>query len=110
MAYSVSGRNDAVDGVTPNARWISMHTADPGTTGASEVPGSVRAQTTYPAASNGSSVGSVASVSVPAGGPYTHWGSWSASSGGTFKTGGELPDPETYGAPGIYNVTPTISA
>lgn len=110
MAYSPSGRSDAVNGVTPNARWISMHFADPGTTGASEVAGSVRAQTTYPPAVAGSSTGSTVAVQVPSGGPYTHWGSWDASSGGNFKTGGPLPAAETYGAPGTYNVTPTISA
>ncbi len=110
MAFSTAARNTAVAAIAANARWISLHTADPGTTGASEVAGSTRAQTTYPAPVGGATTGSPAAVQVPAGGTYTHWGSWDASSGGNFQTGGALPAPETYGAPGTYNAVPTLSA
>lgn len=110
MAFSPAARNEAVDAIAANGRWLSLHTADPGTTGAGEVVGSTRAQTTYPAASGGSTTGTTVGVQVPAGGPYTHWGSWSASSGGTFKTGGALPAPQSFSVPGVYNVTPTLSA
>lgn len=110
MAFSTAARNTAVAAVAANSRWISLHTADPGTTGASEVAGSTRAQTTYPAPVGGSSTGSPAGVAVPTGGPYTHWGSWDASSGGNFSTGGALPAPQSFATPGTYNVTPTLSA
>lgn len=110
MAHSPTSRNHHVDGGAQFARWVSIHTGDPGTTGANEVPGSTRAQTTYPAAVSGSTTGSPVEILVPAGGPYTHWGTWDASSGGNFQTGGALPAPETYGAPGVYVATPTLSA
>lgn len=110
MTFSVAARNTAVDAIGAIARWISLHTADPGATGASEVAGSTRAQTTFPAAVNGTATGTPAGVQVPAGGPYTHWGAWSAQTGGTFYEGGTLPTPETYGSPGTYNATPTLNA
>ena len=110
MADSVSSRNAATDARAALGRWCSLHTADPGTTGASEVAGSTRAQTTYPAASGGSATGTPAGILVPTGGPYTHWGVWTASSGGTFISGGALPAPQTYATPGTYNLTPTLSS
>lgn len=110
MSYSVPAKNAALEGVGALVAWVSFHTADPGTTGASEVPGSTRAQTTWAAAGGGSKVGTPAGVQVPAGGPYTHTGLWTASSGGTFGCGAPLPQPETFGSPGVYNVTPTLTA
>lgn len=109
MAYSVTGRNTAVDAVAALGHWMSLHTADPGTTGASEGAGVTRAQATFPAASAGSSTAPPVGIAVPAG-TYTHWGAWSASSGGTFVTGGALPAPVTFPGPGTYNLTVTDSA
>jgi hypothetical protein len=109
VSLSTAARNAAVDAVAANGRWVSLHTASPGTTGANEVVGSTRAQTTYPPAANGTTTGTPAAVAVPAGGPYTHFGLWSAQVGGTFQGGDVLPTPETYGSPGTYNDTPTIS-
>ncbi len=110
MAYSIPAKNAALDGVGTLVSWVSVHTADPGTTGASEVPGSTRAQTTWSPAAAGSKVGTPAGVLLPAGGPYTHTGIWSAAVGGTFGAGAPLVDPETFGSPGTYNVTPTLTA
>lgn len=109
MAYSVAGRNTAVDAVDALGRWMSLHTGDPGTTGANEGAGVTRAQATFPSAVAGSAVAPPVAVAVPAG-TYTHWGSWSASSAGSFTDGGALPAPVTFPSPGTYNLTVTRSA
>lgn len=109
MAYSVAGRNAAVDAEGALGRWMTLHTADPGTTGANEGAGVTRGQATFPAASGGSSAAPPVAIAVPAG-TYSHWGSWSASSGGAFIDGGSLPAPVTFPSPGTYNLTVTRSA
>lgn len=109
---SVTARNALADAYANNATWVSLHTSDPGTTGASEVPAGVyaRKQTVFAAASNGSRVGSQVSIDVPAGGPYTHYGLWTAVSGGTFYDGGTLSPQETFAGQGVLRVTPTVTA
>lgn len=109
MAYSVAGRNAAVDALAALGRWNSLHTGDPGTTGANEGAGVTRGQSTYPAAAGGSATSPPVAIAVPAG-TYTHYGEWSASSGGNFITGGPLPAPVTFPSPGTYNLTHTYSA
>lgn len=95
---------------------ISMHTADPGTTGANEATGGspayARKQTTWAAGANGVKVGSKITADVPAG-TYTHAGMW--SSGGTFISGGPILD--SNGSPvslvfttqGLIDFTPTTT-
>jgi hypothetical protein len=74
---------------------ISLHTADPGTTGASEVVGGsyARVAVTLGAASGGvkSNTNSLA-FNVPSGTTITHWAGWNASTSGTFRISGELVD------------------
>ena len=112
MAFSVASENLAVGAIAGAGTWISLHTADPGTTGASEVTGGTyaRKQTTWAAASNSASTGSAVTVDVPAGTTITHWGISSAVTAGTFYYGGTLPAPETFGSNGTYSLTPTLSA
>lgn len=73
--------------------WVSVHTATPGTTGASELSGGspayARKQTTWGTPTAGVVTGSEVTFDVPAG-TYTHWGLWSAATGGTFRDGGPL--------------------
>lgn len=109
---SVTARNALVSAYTANATWVSLHTGAPGTTGANEVPAGTyaRKQTTFGAPSGGSATGSQVSIDVPAGGPYTHYGLWTAVSGGTFYDGGELDPDETFAGVGILRVTPTVAA
>lgn len=89
---STTGANQAL--VTTNWNFISLHTADPGTTGASEVPTNAnysRGAVTWgtPASSAVSNSGAV-SVNIPANTTATHFGVWSASTGGTYYIGGAL--------------------
>jgi hypothetical protein len=111
----VAARNAAVAGVTGLGGYISMHTGDPGTTGANEVTGApyARQLSTFDGPAGGSDTGTEVAVPMPAGAgttTITHWGQWSAVSGGTFVTGDELPEPEVFSAAGgVYEFTPTIT-
>jgi hypothetical protein len=113
MAFTNATKETAALAVTGLGNYISLHTADPGTTGASEVTGGspayARKQTTW---AGGSSDGSVAGEQVtfdaPAG-TYTHMGIWTAASGGTFVAGFALSSPATLAAQGQVQVTPTVT-
>lgn len=88
MAIAVNAtRQTLADTYTGLGRWISMHTADPGTTGANEATGGspayARKQTTWTSGTTGTNTGSVVTIDLPAG-TYTHAGIWSAATGGTF--------------------------
>ena len=111
MAFTSTALNAAVSGIATAATYISLHTADPSTSGANEVTGGTysREQTTWGAASNGSRVGSQVTFDVPAGTTVTHWGIWSAATGGTFHYGGTLDASETFGSAGTLLHTPTIT-
>ena len=93
-------RNAVVDtmtsggsGITAITPYVSLHTADPGLTGASEVSGGSYSRTavTFSAASSGatSNTGAVTFTSMPAV-TVTHVGIWDAASGGNFLYGDAL--------------------
>lgn len=112
MAFANATKNIAVDAVTASGQHISMHTGDPGTTGASEATyggGGGRQQTTWPAASNGTATGSEVTHSNLPAAAYTHWGAWSAASGGIFRHGNVLTPSMTLGGVGTLKVTPVVS-
>ena len=110
--YSPAGNNLALAGVAAGATWLAMHTGDPGTTGANEAAGTgaARGQTTWDVPDGDSITGTPTDVGVPTGGPYTHWGLYTDETGGTYITGGVVSAPESYAAPGIYVLTPTLPA
>jgi hypothetical protein len=112
VAFTNAAKNSAVDGIGSAATYISLHTADPGTTGASEVAGGTyaRVATTWSASSNGSKPGSAVTLNVPASTTIGYWGLWTAASGGTFYYGGTLQASESYGNAGTYVLTPTLTA
>lgn len=110
MPYTTAGLNAAADGVAAAGTRISFHTADPGATGTSEVSGTGRPATTWGAASNGSRAGSQVSAPIPGGTTVTHWGIFSAATGGTFLFGAALTASETFGSAGTIQHTPTITA
>lgn len=114
MAFTNDTKEAAALAVTARGNWISLHTADPGVTGASEATGGTpayaRKQTAWAGgASDGVVAGSAVSFDVPAG-TYTHIGVWSASTAGTF-VGGFALSSSTGALPGqaVVNVTPTVS-
>ena len=112
MGFTDTTLNTAVTAVTALGTWISAHTGDPSTTGANEVAGGsyARKQTTWGAAANGDQTGSQVSITIPGGNTVTHWGLWTAVSGGTFRGGFELDSSEGFGAAGVLNLTMTIDA
>lgn len=72
--------------------WVSLHTATPGQTGASENPstgGYVRITNTWTASSGGSARTNVSGMTFSTAGvtAVTHLGTFSASSAGTFGIG-----------------------
>ncbi len=111
MAFTNAAKEAAALAVTALGNSISLHTADPGTTGTSEATGGTpayaRKVTTWTGASaDGSVTGSPVVFDVPAG-TYTHLGVWNGS---TFVAGfallsstGVLPGQQT------VTVTPTIT-
>lgn len=94
--------NKALRGVdfTPASTvYVSLHSADPGITGASEITAAGRKAIAF----NASSGGQVANgaliefTGMPAA-TVTHLGLWSAASGGTFLWGGSVAATKTFGA------------
>jgi hypothetical protein len=82
----------------PGAIHISLHTADPGATGASEMAGgsyarSTNAMSAMGAASSKANTNTSSVTVTAAAATATHWGAWSASSAGTFYAGGTLTAP-----------------
>jgi hypothetical protein len=82
-------------------RFISLHTGDPGNTGASEVAGGsyARQSATFTnAGSNPTVASNNALIQYPtataAWGTITHFGIWSAASGGTFYGGAAVTTPK----------------
>lgn len=88
-----------VNWTAPTTLYLSLHTADPGGTGASEVSGSSYARvlvTTAFTSVNGA-ITNASQIDFPevTSSSYTatHWGLWSASTAGTYYTGGDVsPD------------------
>lgn len=110
MALSNAGKNVMLDALAAVATWVSLHTADPGTTGASEVAGGSpayarKAGTWNPAASGNLDNSNAPVFDIPAGTTITHFGLWSAASAGTFYGGGALSASESYGAQGVYTLS-----
>ena len=81
--------------------YVSLHTADPTTTGGSEVTGGTyaRVAVSWNAASGGSVTNSGAlSINLPASTTASYFGIWSASTAGTYYIGGALSPSVTTGA------------
>lgn len=96
---TTAAENRAISGVfaastpTPSATayWMSLHTGDPGTTGASEYAGVTRQQ--FPAgAASGGAVSNTAQVAFTTSGatPVTYIGIWDAATAGNFVIGAAL--------------------
>lgn len=114
MAIAVTSTKDALCAAYANistAVYVSVHTADPGTTGTNEASGGApaykRVATTWSAPANGQITGSQVTVDLPAG-TYTHAGLWSAATGGTFIDKVAIAS-TTLGAQGTLLITPTFT-
>jgi hypothetical protein len=81
------------------ATHASVHTADPGSTGAAEL---VRGAVTWTPGATDGVVDGVVDLTVPDGVTITHGGLWNAATGTGFLDGGPLPQP--YTGPGTYTL------
>jgi hypothetical protein len=111
MAFTTASKDTAVNALTATGTWISLHTGDPGTVGSSETSGGsyARAQTTWGSSSSGTAVGSQVTFSSVAAGSYTHYGVWTAQTGGTFRWGFSLSPGVTLSASGTVLMTPRVT-
>jgi hypothetical protein len=97
---------------TKAAKYISLHSATPGTTGASEIGGGsyARVATTWGSIAAGAVTGTQVTINVPASTTIVYWGIWDAVSAGNYYDGGQLPSSQAYGSAGTYLLTPTLTA
>ncbi len=100
----LDGMLDDLDGAATHA---SIHTADPGGTGAHEVTGGsyVRKALTWPSSSSGIKTASPVTFQIPTGSTITHFGLWSAVSGGTFLGGQALVEEVVFAVGAPYSLT-----
>ncbi|MFB7719323.1 hypothetical protein [Nocardia sp. NPDC056100] len=114
MAIAVTSTKNvlcaAYAGIAPTV-YVSVHSTDPGVTGANEASGGspayARVATTWAAPANGQITGSQVTINLPAG-TYAYAGLWSAATGGTFIDKVAIA-PTTLGAQGTLLITPTFS-
>lgn len=112
MAYNKAHRRACCDAITALGARITLHSGDPGETGADRITGAGEGTTTWAAASDGPggdearSVGSTLSFTVPASTSATHYGVWS---GDTFLRGHELNATLTTNANGSAEIEVTPS-
>ena len=86
--------------------YASLHSANPGTTGASETSAPRKAVTfTVDADGDLTLNGTIAFTGGAASGAVTYVGLWSAVTGGTFRGGFALTGDATFNAAGEYNLT-----
>lgn len=109
MAASTPFKNAQLDAAGAAYTWFSLHSGDPGTTGANPLAGSTRQQTTWSAAVGGSKAGTAVPIAVVGGSTATHWGLWTTATAGQFGIGGALPVPETFGGAGTLTLNPTLT-
>lgn len=98
MAFGTTYANTFLDADLATA-YISLHTADPGTTGASEntetAQGYARQLCAFDAAASKVTQNTAEETFVSTGTAWaasTYWGVWSAVTGGTFYFGGIIGD------------------
>lgn len=114
MSKSTTHANAVLDAIGDmslhTATYVSLHTGDPGTTGASEVTGGSYARVQVNAnggaspawnSAAGAAMDNSGAITFPEGGAdasVTHFGIWDAASNGNFIRGGALDAGFTYGA------------
>lgn len=111
MAFIVEVPNAALTGAgaVSELATLSLHSGDPGSTGANEITGAdyQRQSLTWPGADSGATQVAV-SFAVDGGTSVDHVGFW--DTGGAWR-GGFLTDaPETWNNPGTADVTVTVTA
>lgn len=97
-----------------NVAYVSVHTADPLTTGGNEAPATgspayARKQTTWTSGTGGVITGSQVTIDLPAG-TYNFVGLWKTATGGTADFIDKVAiSPTQLGAQGQLLITPTFT-
>lgn len=109
MAIDTVVQKEALaDAYASAAPYVSLNTADPGTTGANEAAGITRVAISWSTGDNTDGVQTgVAVLAVPAGVTVTHASLWSAATGGTYRDGAVLS--QSYTGAGNYTVSLTYT-
>ncbi len=112
MPLVVAERDAIADAEKARLVYISLHLSDPGTTGASEATGGTpayaRKLAVWGASSAGTATATEVTFDVPAG-TYTHFGTWSAVTAGSFRGGNPLTGgAQVYTGHGMLKVTVSI--
>jgi hypothetical protein len=108
MALTNIAKNAMLDELASVATVVSLHTGDPGTTGANELAGGnpayARQSISWNAAAGGTlTANSQPTFDVPGDNTVSHFGLWSV--GGQFQGGGPLSASEVFAAQGQYTLT-----
>lgn len=112
MAIATDGMRQLVaNAYTAEAKTGSLHTADPGTTGASEVTGGspayARKALTWTAGTTGTGTAS-ATYDVPASTTVTHGGIWNAAAAPAFRDKVDITD-QTFSSQGTLKLDYTVT-
>jgi hypothetical protein len=92
--------------LTSLCAYASLHSADPGSTGANATAAARKAVSFNVDADGDLTLASTVSFTGgAASGAVTHVGLWSASTGGTFRGGFALTGDNTFNSAGEYNLT-----
>ncbi len=109
MAFTTAAKDAAVNALSALGSYISLHSSDPGTTGANEIAGLTRQQTTWGSSTSGTATGSQVTFATAPAGAYAWYGVWTAASGGVFRWGFQLSPGVTLSDVGVVLVTPRIT-
>ena len=111
MYFVASVLNGLLDSLDVRATHVSLHTADPGSTGAAEVGDLpyLRQPLVWSAASGGVKTASPVTFQVPGGTTITHLGLWDSVTGGVFAGGALLDGPEVFAVDGPYVLAVTVT-
>lgn len=112
MAFVVARLNSALDAGLSGVTHAQLHTGAPGAAGTSNVAAGVSrcALTGIGSASAGADSATGTWTIPAAGGPFTHFSLWTASTGGTFVADGTLSPAETFAGAGTLAVTVNATA
>jgi hypothetical protein len=107
MGFSLVARQQALDGITVDR--VSLHSADPGTTGANQV-GTLQTATFNAANGSGERLlnADVPFTGLSANQTVTYFGAW-LNSGTVFKCGGALTGDQAANAAGEYTLKGTTT-
>lgn len=107
MPYSAQAKNEMLDHLGTLVTHASLHTGNPGSTGASEISGGTyarKALTWNPANTGSKTLSNTPLFNVPASTTVAYVGLWGADTAGTWYGYVDVTD-EAFAAAGTYQIT-----